>query len=236
MGNAKIFMPIAASLAASLAILASCASEKKESALHAGSVWQNGKEIYIAEDSTSFWHLYGGTLHEGGSEMKLMKDGKWLLPIITDNRPTDSLAGTWRLDGDTIVFSSNDKTTSRLALVSGLTVLSRDDMPSKALPALDSVQQMNVYRSLEGTYKDQNGKKWVFSGNSMKRQGLGTPEPYSIGKSMDMNDCVIFTNNIAYAYSITPQGISLYKAEYVDSVGIWKYDKKGKPVEQLVKK
>ena len=227
--------PLMSAIAAAI-LLASCASEKKEPALCAGSVWQNGAEIYIAEDSTSFWQLYGGTLHEGGFEMKLQKDGKWLLPTIVDNRPMDSVAGSWRLDADTIVFTANDKSVSKLTLVGGLRVLSRNDIPSKVLPALDSVQQMNVYRTLEGTYKDQNGRNWVFSGSTVKRQGLGTAEPYSIGKSLDMNDSVIFTNNIAYAYSITPQGIDLYKAEHVDSAGIWKYDKKGKPVERLVRK
>lgn len=220
---------------ATVALFASCASgEKKEEALRAGSVWQNGNEIYIVEDSTAYWQLYGGTLHEGGFEMKLAKDGKWFVPTIADNKPKDSLAGTWLLDADTIVLTANNKTKSRLQLVSGLTVLSRDDMPQKALPALDSVQQMNIYRSLEGNYTDNNGKRWTFSGNTLQRMGLGTKEKYAIGKSLDMNDSVIFTDNIAYAYSITPQGINLYKAKHLDEEGVWEYNKKNeKPVVVL---
>ena len=221
------------SLSASAAILASCASGVKEPALCAGSVWQNGTEIYVAEDSASYWHLYGGTLHEGGFEMKLTKDGKWLVPAIVDNRPKDSLAGTWRLDADTIVLTASGKATSRLALVGGLSVYSRDDIPAKVLPALDSVQQMSVFRSLEGTYRDNNGKRWVFAANTMQRMGLGTKEKYAVGKSLDMNDSVIFSDNAAFAYSLTRQGIDLYKAEYVDSDGVWKYDKKEKPVVVL---
>ena len=221
------------SLSASAAILASCSGGVNEPALCAGSVWQNGKEIYIAEDSASYWQLYGGTLHEGGFEMKLTKDGKWLVPAIVDNRPKDSLAGTWRLDADTIVLTARDEATSRLALVGGLSVHSRGDIPAMVLPALDSVQQMSVFRSLEGTYRDNNGKRWVFATNTMQRMGLGTKEKYAVGKSLDMNDSVIFSANAAFAYSLTRQGIDLYKAEYADSDGVWKYDKKKKPVVVL---
>ena len=221
------------SLSASAAILASCASGERKPALCSGSVWQNGTEIYIAEDSASYWQFYGGTLHEGGFEMKLAKDGRWRVPAIVGNRPKDSLAGTWRLDADTIVLTARDKTTSRLALVGGLSVHSRGGIPAKVLPALDSVQQMSVFRSLEGTYRDNNGKRWVFSANTMQRMGLGTKEKYAVGKSLDMNDSVIFTGNVAFAYSLTRQGVELYKAEYVDSDGVWKYDKKKKPVVVL---
>lgn len=229
----RIILPI---LAACAALVAAC-SQKQEPAspLQAGSVWQNGNEIYIVEDSTAFWQLYGGNLHEGGFEMKLTKDGKWLVPTIADNHQTDSTAGTWKLDGNIIRLTANNATTSELTLVDGLSITSRDDVAAKALPALDSVQQMNVYRTLEGTYKDEGGKKWVFSGNTMKRQGLGTAEPYSIGKSLDMNDSVIFTNNIAYAYSIDNNRVCLFKTEYVDSMSVWKYDKKEKPVIVLSK-
>ena len=221
------------SLFASAAILASCASGEKGPALCAGSVWQNGTEIYIAEDSTSYWQLYGGTLHEGGFEMKLAKDGKWLVPTIVDNRPTDSVAGTWQLDADTIRLTARDKTVRRLCVVGRLSVHSRSDIPAKVLPALDSVQQMSVFRSLEGTYRDGDGKRWTFSANTMQRMGLGTKEKYAVGKSLDMNDSVIFSDNVAFAYSLTRQGIDLYKAEYVDSASVWKYDKKKKPVVVL---
>lgn len=223
-------------LACATLIIAACSPKQgADSPLQAGSVWQNGEEIYIVEDSTSFWQLYGGNLHEGGFEMKLTKDGKWLVPTITDNHQADSTAGTWKLDGNVILLTANNNTTSRLTLVDGLNITSRDDMAAKALPALDSVQQINVYRTLEGIYKDQNGKKWVFSGNTMKRQGLGTAEPYSVGKSLDMNDSVIFTTNIAYAYSIGNNQVNLFKTEYVDSLSVWKYDKKQKPVIVLNK-
>lgn len=204
--------------------------------MRAGSVWQNGSEVYIVEDSTSYWQLYGGTLHEGGFEMKLTKDGKWLVPIIADNQPKDSTAGTWLLDGSTIKLVGNDNTSSELQLVDGLSVMSRNDIPSKALPALDSIQQVNVFKLLEGTYHDQSNRKWTFHGNIMQRMGLATKEKYAVGKSLDMNDSIIFTDNIAYAYTITDQGLELYKAEYVDSVGVWKYDKKEeKPVFMLKK-
>lgn len=216
-------------------LVAACSQKPEESPLVAGSLWQNGTEIYVAEDSASFWQLYGGTLHEGGFEMKLTKDGKWIVPTIKDNTPMDSAAGTWQLDGNVIRLTSADNTTSELNLVEGVRLASRDEMAEKALPALDSLQQMNVYRTLEGTYKDQNGKKWIFSGNTMKRQGLGTAEPYSIGKSLDMNDSVIFTNNIAYAYRTTGNKIELFKTEYVDSLSVWKYKKEEKPVMVLTK-
>lgn len=223
-------------LAAFAALIAACSQKQEsESPLQAGSVWQNGKEIYIVEDSTSFWQLYGGNLHEGGFEIKLTKDGKWLVPTITNNQQTDSTAGTWKLDGNVIRLYSNDNTASELTLVDRLSITSRDDVAAKALPALDSVQQINVYHALEGIYKDQNGKKWVFSGNTLKRQGLGTAEPYSVGKSMDMNDSVIFTNYIAYAYSIDNNHVNLFKAEYVDSMSVWKYNKKEKPIVVLNK-
>lgn len=217
-----------------LALLASCASDRKASALYAGSVWQNGSEIYIVEDSTSFWQLYGGTLHEGGYEMKLAKDGKWLVPTITNNQAKDSVAGTWRLDGDTIRLLGKDSKAQGLSCIANLTVLSRDDMSAKALPVLDSIQQTGVFRLLEGKYIDGNGKRWIFSGNTLQRMGLAAKEKYAVGKSLDMNDSVIFTENIAYAYSITPQGINLYKAEYLDSESVWEYNKNdGKPVVVL---
>ena len=230
MRKTKLLMPAACMLA----LLASCAGEKKAAGMHAGSVWQNGQEVYIVEDSTSFWQLYGGTLHEGGYEMKLAKDGKWLVPTIADNQTKDSIAGTWQLDGDSICLLANGKKAEKLYLVEGLTVSSRNDIPAKALPALDSVQQTNVYRQLEGTYTDNNGKKWIFSGNTMQRMGLATKETYAIGKSLDMNDSVIFTGNIAYAYSLTPQGINLYKAKYLESECFWEYNKQGeKPIVVL---
>ena len=226
---------ISALVACATVVVACGPKQEAASPLQAGSVWQNGSEIYIAEDSTSFWQLYGGNLHEGGFEMKLTSDGKWLVPTIANNQKVDSTAGTWQLDGNVIRLTANDNTTSELTLVDGLSVTSRDDIAAKALSALDSVQQMNVYRSLEGTYKDMDGKKWVFSGNTVKRKGLGTAEQYAVGKSMDMNDSVIFTANIGYAYRTVGDRIELYKAEHVDSMDVWKYEKKGKPIVVLNK-
>ena len=77
-----------------VAAMFSCGGKGDQSSLSNGSVWKNGREVYVAEDSSSYWHLWGGTLHEGGMEMKLMQDGKWLVPAIADNQPTDSVAGT----------------------------------------------------------------------------------------------------------------------------------------------
>lgn len=228
----NVILPVVALLA----LFASCATDRKDTSLHDGSVWHDGNEIYIVEDSTSFWQLYGGTLHEGGFEMKLAKDGKWMLPTIVDNQPKDSIAGTWQLSGDTLRLIGRDKHAQSLFCVKGLIVLSRGDMPKKALPALDSVQQMNVFRQLEGKYADNDGNTWIFSGNTMQRMGLKVKEKYAVGKSLDMNDSVIFTGDIAYAYSITQHGINLYKAKYLDSESVWEYDKKDKPVVVLVRK
>ena len=133
-----------------VAAMFSCGGKGEQSSLSNGSVWQNGREVYVAEDSSSFWHLWGGTLHEGGMEMKLMQDGKWLVPAIADNQPTDSVAGTWTLDGNTIVLTANDRTQMRLEVIDGLHLASRNEMQAKALPALDSIQQIGVYRQLEG--------------------------------------------------------------------------------------
>ena len=221
-------------LFAAAAIMGACSKAPQEPALRAGTVWQNGQEVYIVEDSTSFWQLYGGTLHEGGFEMKLCKDGKWLVPVIADNKPTDSVAGSWQIDADTITLVAGGKTAQRLCLVPGLTVAKRADMPKKALPALDSIQQVRVFAQLEGTYTDNNRKKWVFQSNTLRRMGLSAVEKYAVGKSLDMNDSVIFTANIAYAYTVSADGLLLYKAKYNDEVGAWEYDKtKEKPVFAL---
>lgn len=218
-----------------VATMFSCNGKGEQSSLLNGSVWQNGSEVYVAEDSSSYWHLWGGTLHEGGMEMKLMQDGKWLVPAIADNQPTDSVAGTWALDGNTIVLTANDRTQTRLEVIDGLHLASRNEMQAKALPALDSIQQIGVYRQLEGVYRDLSGRKWIFRGNTVRRKGLGTEEKYAVGKSLDMNDSVIFTGNIAYAFRLKEGEVQLYKAEYVDTADVWKYKFEGKPLETLKK-
>ena len=228
----KSFIPI---MFVVVAAMFSCNGKGEQSSLSNGSVWQNGSEVYVAEDSSSYWHLWGGTLHEGGMEMKLMQDGKWLVPAIADNQPTDSVAGTWALDGNTIVLTANDRTQTRLEVIGGLHLASRNEMEAKALPALDSIQQIGVYRQLEGVYRDQSGRKWTFSGNTVRRKGLGTEEKYAVGKSLDMNDSVIFTDNIAYAFRLKEGEVQLYKAEYVDTADVWKYKFEGKPLETLKK-
>lgn len=214
-----------AAVAASALLLAACHSAAEQPAMQAGTVWQNGNEIYIVEDSASFWQLYGGTLHEGGFEMKLTKDGKWIVPTIVDNKPTDSIAGTWQLAASVLRLTDARGHSSELHCVGGLTVASRDEIPSRVLPALDSVQQTNVFRQLEGSYTDNNGKTWTFHSNTLRRMGKSTVEKYAIGKSLDMNDSVIFTDNIAYAYRINKDGVSLYKAKYNDDVDAWEYTK-----------
>ena len=51
----------------------------------------------------------------------------------------------------------------------------------------------------------------------------------------DMNDSVIFTDNIAYAFRLKEGEVQLYKAEYVDTADVWKYKFEGKPLETLKK-
>ena len=133
------------------------------------------------------------------------------------------------------MLTANDRTQMRLEVIDGLHLASRNEMQAKALPALDSIQQIGVYRQLEGVYRDLSGRKWIFRGNTVRRKGLGTEEKYGVGKSLDMNDSVIFTDNIAYAFRLKEGEVQLYKAEYVDTADVWKYKFDGKPLERLKK-
>lgn len=192
-------------------LVCSCTTQHERTlAVEAGQLWQNGEALYQVEDSDSVWNLYGGTLHEGGFEMKLPKSGEWQL-VTTAGKTA-------------LVLKENGKATDVLLLVDGKRCTARDSMYACVTTALDSAQARGIEALLQGTYRSQNGQTWHFA-DSMLTIGK-TKKTYHLGKSLDMYDRVVTLegDTTAWAYTFhSPRHMNLVPARYSDDSGAYVY-------------
>jgi hypothetical protein len=205
------FNAILTLLAVGTVLVCSCSTQHERAVtVEAGQLWQNGEALYQVEDSGSVWNLYGGTLHEGGFEMKLPKSGEWQL-VTTAGKTA-------------LVLKENGKATDVLLLVDGKRCTARDSMYACVTTALDSAQAHGIKALLRGTYRAEDGQTWHFADSTVT---IGkTKKTYHLGKSLDMYDRVttIDGDTTAFAYTFySPRHMKLVPARYSDDPGAYSY-------------